>query len=281
MPHINPRGVYPVYLLCGARIIRGEENEFMKKTLIIANWKCNPTTLIEAKQLFNSVKRGLRNIKDKNVEIVICPPFIYIAAISLNGPLNFKLAGQDSFWEENGAFTGEISSTMLRNMGCQYVILGHSERRKYFKETDEMINRKVKSVILARLNPIFCIGENWDERKENLTQKVLRAQVEKGLKGIAKKEIKKVIIAYEPVWAIGTGKACSPEEAEKSGNFIRKIISRLYNQKIAKNIKILYGGSVNSQNAAGYIFGAKLQGLLVGGASLDASEFTRIIKNFN
>jgi len=249
------------------------------KTFIVANWKMNPPFLAEAKVLFNSINKISKNLR--NVELIISPPFIYIVSLIPKEPLNFKLAGQDSFWEEKGAFTGEISSKMLRNMGCQYVILGHSERRKYFKETDEMINRKVKSAISVKLNPIFCIGENWDERKENLTQKVLRAQVEKGLKGVTKKEIKKVIIAYEPVWAIGTGKACSPDESEKSGNSIRKIISRLYNQKIAKNIKILYGGSVNSQNAAGYIFGAKLQGLLVGGASLDAGEFTRIIKNFD
>jgi len=253
------------------------------KTIIVANWKMNPVSLAEAMTLLNSVnsliKKKIKKIK--NLEIVICPPFAYLPIFFSKKPLLFELGAQDCFWEEKGAFTGEICPLMLKSLGCQYVILGHSERRRHLKETDEMINRKIKMTLSAKLRPILCVGETWDERKENLTQKILKLQIEKGLKGVEKKNLKKIIIAYEPVWAIGTGKACSPDEAEKGGDFIRKVISRLSNKKIAKSIQIIYGGSVNSQNAAGYIFGAKFQGLLPGGASLDVKEFSGIIGNFD
>ncbi|OGZ18790.1 MAG: triose-phosphate isomerase [Candidatus Nealsonbacteria bacterium RBG_13_42_11] len=212
------------------------------KPLIIANWKCHPTTLIEAKGLFNSVKKGIKDLK--NVEIVICPPFVFLPF------LKSKIGSQDCFWGESGAFTGEISPKMLKNLGCEYVIIGHSERRRYQKETDEIINKKLKAAISSGLKPILCI--------ESL------AQLKKGLKGIAKK----VIIAYEPVFAIGTGKPCSPEKARK----MRKAI---------KYPVVLYGGSVNSQNAVNYIKEAGFQGLLVGGASLNPKEFIALAKNID
>jgi len=210
----------------------------MNKPLIIANWKCNPASLQEAKKLFNSVKKGIGRIK--KAEVVICPPFIFIPSLKANG-------AQDSFWENEGPFTGEISPTMLKKSGVEYVILGHSERRKYLKETDEMINKKVKAVLSAGLKPVLCIAE--------LTQ------LKKSLKGISEK----VIIAYEPIFAIGTGKPCSIEKAGK----MRKMI----NQKM-----VLYGGSVNSENAQDYIKKAGFQGLLVGSASLKADEFIKIVK---
>ena len=223
----------------------------------------NPQTMAEAERLFISVKNGIKNIK--NVEVVICPPFVYLSAL-LNPKsyiLNPKIGAQDSFWENpptgGGAFTGEVSPKMLRNVGCRYVIIGHSERRRYLNETDEMVNKKLKAALKNDLKPVLCI--------ENISQ------VKKGLKGILKEGLKNMVIAYEPVFAIGTGKPCSPEKAEK----MRKAIKSAINT----DIPILYGGSVNSQNAGDYIEKAKFQGLLVGGASLNPQEFLRIVQNID
>lgn len=219
------------------------------KPLIVANWKCNPVTIKEAKQLFNSVAKGIKNIK--NVETVICPPFVYLPILKQKTKgFSFALSfgGQSCFWEEKGAFTGEISPKMLKDLGVKYVIIGHSERRKYLKETDEMINKKTKAVLLLGLKPILCI--------ENLSQ--LKA----GLRGISEK----VIIAYEPVFAIGTGKPCSIVRAKK----MRKSI---------KYPRVLYGGSVNSQNAKNYILEGGFQGLLIGGVSLNSQEFLKMIRD--
>jgi len=228
------------------------------KPLVVANWKCNPVTLKEAKQLFNSIKNGLKNIK--NTKIVICPPFVYLSVLKpkIKG-LSFAISfgGQSCFWEEKGAFTGEVSPKMLKDLGCDYVILGHSERRKYLKETDEMINKKIKTALKSDLTPILCI--------ENISQ------LKKGTKDLLRKEQKKLIIAYEPVFAIGTGKPCTPEKAKEMKTAIKKIIN--------KDISIIYGGSVNSQNAADYIKMAGFQGLLVGGASLNPAEFIKVVKN--
>lgn len=243
------------------------------KSLIVANWKLNPQTLIEAKKLFNSVKKGIRNIK--KVEIVICPPFLYISDLKKLADQkltpNLKFGAQDCFWENKGAFTGEISPSMLKNLGCQYVILGHSERRRYFQESDEMINKKIKAAISENLKPILCIGETEDERKEGKTFKVLKNQLQKNLAKIEKSKLKigSLIVAYEPVWAIGTGNPCEPKEAKKVFLFLKKIL---------KNSIILYGGSVNSENAINYLKESGFQGLLVGGASLKAKEFIEIVK---
>ncbi len=251
------------------------------KTLVVANWKCNPTTLKEAKQLFNLVKRGAGKIK--KTEVVICPPFIYLTILK-RAPAFAKSYGglafgsQDCFWEKSGAYTGEISPAMLKDLGCQYVIVGHSERRRYFEETEEIINKKLKAVLETKINPILCIGETQEERKQEKTESVLRNQITSGLKGVSAVKFSKITIAYEPVWAVGTGNPCNVEEAQKMGLLIRKIISESYNSKTAKNLRILYGGSVNSKNAAGYIKEARLQGLLVGGASLNAKEFIKIVE---
>lgn len=246
------------------------------KPLIIANWKCNPTSLAEAKRLFDSVKRGVRNIK--NAEVVICPPFHYLPVLNNVGLTSIKLGAQDCFWEEKGAFTGEISPKMIKNLGCQYIIIGHSERRKYFNETDEIVNKKLQAVLSARLNPILCIGETQQERKKGKTKEILKKQLKEALDHSTTQLLNHLIVAYEPIWAIGTGKACSPDEAKRASDFIRSAIAKIYNQKIAKNIRLLYGGSVNSKNAKSYIQEAGFQGLLVGGASLDQKEFIKIIK---
>ncbi len=248
------------------------------KLLVIANWKMNPLTEKEVKRLFTSIKKGLKG--RKNIEIVICPPFPYLSIIN-NLLSSIKLGAQDCFWKDKGPYTGEVSPQMLENIGCKYVIVGHSERRETFKETDEMVNIKIKEILKAKLQPIFCIGETEEEKKAGKTFHVLEREIKKGLDKISKKEIEKVIIAYEPIWAIGTKKACEENEVMTVALFIKKLVSRLYNKKVASNIKIIYGGSVDSKNASDYLRESKMQGLLVGGASLNSKEFIKIIKSLN
>lgn len=246
------------------------------KPLIVANWKCNPPTLKEAKLLFNSVKRGIKNIK--NVEVVICPPFVYLAPSDKQQETKIKLGAQNCFFKEKGPFAGEISPKMLKDLGCSYVILGHSSRRIWFNETDEVINKKIKAAISAKLIPIFCIGETRKERDKGQTEEILKSQIKKGLRKISREKVKNLVLAYEPVWAIGTGKPCDTEEAQKMGLLIRKIIAKKYSFPLAKKVKMLYGGSINSKNAKPYITEAGFQGLLIGGASLDPKEFVKIVK---
>jgi len=272
------------------------------KLLIVANWKCNPLSRTEAKRLFDGIKRGVENIKDaclvrsqrlsNGVEVVICPPFTFMLSNIQHLISNIKIGSQDCFWEEKGAYTGEISAPMLKNLGVEYVIIGHSERRKYFGETDEMLNKKLKAAIKAGLKPILCVGETEEERKKGITNKVIKNQLIKDLKDIRypiSPEAEQVrygagniqypiSIAYEPVWAIGTGNPCLPEDVRETGLFIQKILTKIYNKKTAQRIRIIYGGSANSKNAADYIFKAGMQGLLVGGVSLDAKEFVKIVK---
>ena len=245
------------------------------KPLIVANWKMNPQTLAEAKQLFDSVRKGLENIK--NTIVVICPPFLYISNLK-SKILNLKLGGQDCFWEKSGAFTSGISPFMLKNLGCDYVILGHSERRIHFGDTNEIINKKIKTAISAGLKPIFCIGETEKEKKEGETESVLTTQIEKGLIGISADQIKDIVIAYEPVWAIGTGNPCSPGETKKAILFIREIISKLYPEIIIDNLRILYGGSVNGENAEDYFLKSGIDGFILGGASLKPKELIKIVE---
>jgi len=239
------------------------------KTLIVANWKMNPSTLEGAKLLFEAVKKEVKNIK--KVEIVICPPFTFLSNIQY--PIsNIKLGAQDCFWEKKGAFTGEISPLMLKDLGCQYVIIGHSERRKYQQEKDSMIYKKIEAALKRGLKPILCIDKISQIREHQRSVKMNEVhRLKKGIKGIIKKDFKKIIIAYEPLFAIGTGKPCSIEKAKK----MRLLILRNLN----KNLPVLYGGSVNSQNARDYIEKAKFQGLLVGGTSLNAQEFIKLVKN--
>ncbi len=220
------------------------------KKIIVANWKCNPKTLTEAKKLFNAVQK---------TKAVICPPFVYLSEFDYK-----PLGAQNCLWEESGPYNGEISPKTLKDLGVKYVIIGHSERRSYFKETDEIINKKLKAALRAGLKPILCIGE----KKGKNSKKVISIQLRKDLISISRKDLKKIIIAYEPVWAIGTGNFCQPEKAKKAMLFIKKKI----------NNKVLYGGSVNSKIAGNYTK-VGFDGLLVGGASLDAKEFIEITKN--
>jgi triosephosphate isomerase len=248
------------------------------KLLIIGNWKCNPVKLEEAKKIFVSVENEMKEIE--NVETVICPPFVYLLDLK---PIsnNLKIGAQDCLWEESGAFTGAISPLMLKNIGCQYVILGHSERRTHFEETNEIINKKIKAALSTGLNVIFCFGETEIEKRKGQTEKVLEVQIKKGLAGVSRKEMENIVIAYEPVWAIGTGNPCSPEDTRKTSLFIRKIITNLYPDIILDNLRILYGGSVNSENVEEYSLKSGVQGFIVGGASLRPEEFLKIIKTSN
>ena len=265
------------------------------KPLIIANWKCNPASKKEAEHLFGVLKKELRKIK--NAEIVICPPFVWLdtarklgfqAGSRLGNQVSkfvIQLGGQNCFWENRGAFTGEVSPLMLKNLGCQYVIIGHSERKKYFQESDMVINKKIKAALKNRLQPILCVGEEARDaftsegKPLNEMSLVAGEQVEKGLSGISSSRLSEIVIAYEPVWAIGTGTPCLPNDAMKAALLIRKTLTNLYGRNVAEKVRILYGGSVSSQNAAEYIKGAAMNGLLVGGASLNASEFVKIVQN--
>jgi len=239
----------------------------MKKPLIVANWKMNPLTFKKAEELFKGINKEF-----KKAEVVICPPFIYLSS----SKTKFSLGAQNCSWEKEGAFSGEISPYQLKSIGCKYVILGHSERRKYFNETNEIIGRKIKKGLEAGLKPILCIGEALKEK--NHIADVLKKQIKQSLKGVSQKDAEKISIAYEPVWAIGSGSSCPIEQAKSTALLIRKILSELYN---ARKIRILYGGSVNSKNASLYIEKAGMDGLLIGGASLNPKEFLKIIKNIS
>ena len=212
------------------------------KPFIVANWKMNPISLAKAKQLFNEIKK---------TKAIICPPFVYLSALRTSG-------AQDCFWENQGAFTGEVSPKQLKDFGCKYVLIGHSERRKYQGETEEMINKKLKAVLEVNLRPILCI------------EKI--SQIKRDINGISKEKLGEIILAYEPVWAIGSGKACGISVARKMNSAIRKILK--------KNI-LLYGGSVNSQNVKGFIKEAGFQGVLIGKASLNAKEFIKIVESIS
>ncbi|MCK4860268.1 MAG: triose-phosphate isomerase [Candidatus Omnitrophica bacterium] len=255
------------------------------KTFIIANWKCNPVFSAEAERLFNTVEKGMKRMsasrRNENVEVVICSPFVYLWKLSSSKfeslALKLRLGAQDCHWEQEGAFTGEVSPIMLKNLGCDYVIVGHSERRKHFSEINEMVNKKLLAAFKVRLKPILCIGEK-DGEEMSL---VVKNQLVESLKDITRTQMRNLIIAYEPIWAIGSGNPCKPDDAMKAALFIRKTLSELYNRKLAEEIPILYGGSVNSKIAVDYIKGAGMNGLLIGGASLDGTEFVKIVKQAN
>lgn len=250
----------------------------MSKPLIIANWKCNPISFSGAKLLFDSVEKGVRNIK--NVEVVICPPFHYLPVLNNGGRTSIKLGAQDCFWEEKGAFTGEISPKMLEDLGCQYVIIGHSERRKYFDETDEMINKKIKAALKFHIRPILCVGDKNRKSKEDI--KEIAFKLTKDLRGLKKKDLLRLIICYEPIWAISTTKEgieATPDDAMEGTLYIKKILYKLFGKSADRKIKILYGGSVDSKNIKSFISKAHMDGVLVGAASLKATEFVKLIKN--
>ncbi len=243
------------------------------KNIIVANWKMNPQTYQEAEDLIKNILEGIKDLN--NTEVVICPPFTWLTDFSHKNEAQILFGAQNVFHKESGAFTGEISPLMLKNSKVDYVILGHSERRKYFGETNELINQKIKSSLSVGLKVIFCVGENEGENKEE----VLVSQITEGLQGISEKDLGNITVAYEPVWAIGTGKNCGIEETQDAVASIKKIIEKLYSQNASEVLAVLYGGSVKSENSGDYLKDGGVNGLLVGGASLKAEEFIKIVKS--
>jgi|SRR5690554_459388 len=249
----------------------------MRKKVIAGNWKMN-NDLNESQNLISKLINGLSGLKI-NCDVIICPPFTSLSeANSLIKNTVIKLGAQNVYHEDSGAYTGEISPQMLKSAGCEYVIIGHSERRTIFKESNETINKKIKKALEHGLKVIFCVGETLEEREKNITNDVVKTQVIEGLEGIGEKGIANIIIAYEPVWAIGTGKVATPQQAQDVHNFIRKLIADKYSSSSAENLIIQYGGSVKPDNAAELLSQPDIDGALVGGACLKAESFIEIIK---
>ncbi len=245
----------------------------MRVPMIAGNWKMN-TTVSEAIELVNEMRQGLDEID--NVDKVLCPPFISLAAVKeLIKGSSMKLGAQNIYFEEKGAYTGEISPLMLAEL-CEFVIIGHSERRHYFNETGEIVNKKIQAALKVGLKPILCIGERLEENEAGRTEEVITEQLSSSLAGID--SLGGLILAYEPVWAIGTGRAATGEQANKTIGFIRQTISQKYGKRVAQEMRILYGGSVTAANIAEFIGQPEIDGALVGGASLKPTEFLSIVK---
>ena len=243
---------------------------------IAGNWKMNKT-VGEAVDLIRELKTAISGVK--GVEVAVAPPFTALYAVhrELEGT-SIRLAAQNLYWEERGAFTGEISPLMLKEIGCQYVIIGHSERRQFFGESDETVNRRIKAALAQGLKVIFCIGETLKEREEGKTFLLIERQMEGGLKGLGAQEMGDMVIAYEPVWAIGTGKTATPEQAEEVHRFIRGKIGKLYSREVFEKIRIQYGGSVTPDNIKGLMNQPDVDGALVGGGCLKAESFSKIVR---
>ena len=246
----------------------------MRTPLIAGNWKLHKS-LTEAVDLVGALKTAVKDIE--NVEILVAPPFtaLTMLATKLAGS-NIKLGAQNCWYEPSGAFTGEVSAPLLKDVGCDYVIIGHSERRQIFGETDDCINKKVKAVLGAGLSCILCIGETLEERESGDMFDVLTRQTKEGLAGVS--EMQNIVIAYEPVWAIGTGKTATSEQAQEVHSFVRGLLQGLYDQQTAMDTRILYGGSVKPDNVDELMGMDDVDGALVGGASLKAEDFARIVK---
>jgi len=250
----------------------------VKPPLVVGNWKMHGTQS-EALTLARRIRKGLK--ATQNVEVVLTPPFTALAAAKkvISGSV-FRLAAQNVHWEPEGAFTGEISPKMLRELGCQYVIIGHSERRRLFKESDQAIAKKMIASLGIGLRPILCVGETLEERKKGTTTRVIARQLRIALKDITKSGIEKSEIAYEPVWAIGTGQNATPDQINHTHRRIREVLKELFGKKQAERCRILYGGSVKPDNAGELAKTPEVNGLLVGGASLKSQDFLSIIHQF-
>lgn len=248
----------------------------MRRKIIAGNWKMNKT-VVEAAALASELKKTVGQVTDPVV--LICPPFTALTEVSiLLKDSEIQVGGQNMHEADSGAYTGEISAEMLLTSGCSYVILGHSERRTLFSETDKLVNAKARKALAAGLTPIVCVGETLDQREGGITEKVIEQQISGSLDSFSESDMKKTVIAYEPVWAIGTGKVATPEQAEEVHILIRKLLSRSHGSEIAEGVTILYGGSVKASNAAGLFEKENIDGALIGGASLKADEFSAIVK---
>lgn len=249
----------------------------MRKVIIAGNWKMNKN-ISESIDLANGIQRSVYDID--SIEIVVCPPHTSLSDVrEIVGVTNVKLGAQDVYWAPEGAFTGEISCGMLKSVGCEYVIVGHSERRQFFGETNEIVNKKAKAVLGSGLKPIVCVGEKLDERKAGKAFQVVKDHVENSLAGITRQDMLNVVLAYEPVWAIGTGVNATKEQAQEIHKYIRELLTKMFDADLADSVRIQYGGSVKPDNIAELVSEPDVDGALVGGASLNADSFAAIVKN--
>lgn len=247
----------------------------MRKPIIAGNWKMNKTPE-EAVEL---VRELVPLVADAEAEVVVCPPFVCLDAVRKEAAgSNIKLGAQNVHFEKSGAYTGEVSADMLLAMGVEYVIIGHSERRQYFGETDCTVNKRAKAALAAGLKPIICVGESLEEREKGVTNELVGMQTKLALQGIPAEEMDKVVIAYEPIWAIGTGKTATAAEANETIGAIRKAIAQVYGEEVASKVRIQYGGSMNPKNASELMAQSEIDGGLIGGASLKAEDFSKVVK---
>jgi triosephosphate isomerase len=247
-----------------------------RRPLIAGNWKMYKT-IAETQAFFDRIAPLIS--KAGHCDIVIAAPFTALRrAVELGGKLGFGISAQDLYWEKEGAYTGEVSAEMLREVGCRYTLIGHSERRQFFGETDESVNRKLQAALAAGLAPIVCVGESLAERESGQTEAVLKRQLVGGLAGLTESDFSPIIVAYEPVWAIGTGRTATPEIAQQAHAFIRAQLAGQISRAAAERCRILYGGSVKPDNIAGLMAQPDLDGALVGGASLDPASFAAIVR---
>ncbi|MCK6258550.1 triose-phosphate isomerase [Fictibacillus sp. KIGAM418] len=251
----------------------------MRKPIIAGNWKMNKT-LSEAKSFVEEVK-GLIPAAD-TVDSVVCAPALFLdALVNASKGTDLGVGAQNMHFEDNGAFTGEISPVMLKDLGVGYVVLGHSERREYFGETDELVNQKTHAAFNHGLTPIVCVGETLEQREADQTKDVVKTQTEKGLQGLSEEQVKRTVVAYEPVWAIGTGKTASSEDANEVCGYIRSVIAEQFSQEAADQVRIQYGGSVKPGNIKELMGMSDIDGALVGGASLEPQSFLQLLEGVN
>ena len=250
-------------------------NKELRKAVIAGNWKMNKTP-VEAAELINEMKPLVENA---DCDVVICVPYVDLqTALYCTEGTNIKVGAENCHWEEKGAFTGEISPSMLTSMGVEYVVIGHSERRQYFGETDDTVSKRVDAALKAGLKVILCVGETLEQREKNITFETVSTQTKIALQKVTEEQLKDVIIAYEPVWAIGTGKTATSEQANEVNNYIRGLIAELYSTDAANAFVVQYGGSMNAGNAAELLAMEDIDGGLIGGASLKAPDFATIVK---
>jgi len=250
----------------------------MRKPLVAGNWKMNTDSRTSV-ELVERIASGSVEVASQHVTVAVCPPFVYLQSVAKAlSSSNIAVGAQDMYFEPEGAFTGEISASMLKDVGCSYCLCGHSERRHVIGEPDELINKKVAAAVSSGLLPILCVGELLEEREASQTNDVVTRHVKEGLAGLSAEKLQAVTIAYEPVWAIGTGLTATPDQAQEVHDFIRKLLGQMYDEKIAEEIRILYGGSVKPNNAAELMGQKDIDGVLVGGASLKADDFLAIIQ---
>lgn len=246
----------------------------MRKKVIAGNWKMN----MLPNEAIAFIEQITPMVKDTENEVILCVPYIDLFYSLLSAQkTNIKIGAQNMHWEEKGAYTGEVSGQMLKSIGVEYVIIGHSERRQYFAETDETVNKKVKAALSNGLKPIICVGETLEQREQGKAEEIITKQTMLALEGLAKEQMENVVLAYEPIWAIGTGKTATSEDANNSIKSIRNKVAELYGQEVAKKITILYGGSVKADNAKELFSTTDIDGGLVGGASLKVEEFSKIV----